>query len=443
MQVAIAGPVHDDAGPRIAAVADIFIGLFDPAKIIIVNAALDVPWAREDIVKIWRAEGCAIGGAEEQAVRRAHLQSAIIGKLANVAARKAETVIAASAGDGHEIEQGNAKFAANRGVAPLAFTVAVLPAVIIVGERERIGAEVITLLAIFSDRREADRSGGELEQFAVGQRRLQIVGPAVRTIDGVGRNAVIFCGCEGAVQLGGRVGVVDRITTILVDPEPGAEEKVLRLLIDDLRPADDRLIATVVERRFIVPAIAEIAADTGRNAVRRLLDALHLEAAGFLRGELARPIVDRVVECVVETVVGTRRAVFECPAGNIVHQANLADAELEIGEQLGVVGQLVGHRAKAVETFASRNDRAVADRFLAAAIIAGAIVVEVNIEVAVARPRGVNGRTTVEIGEPCAGRRAGVDIGVVLDAVTQEGPPRDRADRAVVGAVLNRALIRP
>ena len=168
LQVAVAGAVDHHSAARIAAIADIFIGFFGAAQIIVIDAARHITGASENIMQIGCAERRAIGGTQQHHIVRSHFNAAIIGEFANIAPGKTKGVITPGTCDRQEIEKRHTHFTADSGMAAFARTVTVLPAEIIVGKCKRIGVKIITLLPIFGDGCKSDRSGWQLEQFGVG-----------------------------------------------------------------------------------------------------------------------------------------------------------------------------------------------------------------------------------------------------------------------------------
>src|SRR5690606_20766900 len=133
------------------------------------------------------------------------------------------------------------------------------------------------------------------------------------------------------------------------------------------------------------------------------------------------------------------------PLLDITEQFRLAVAELDVGEPLrAVVAEVVGERAVQVGVAALAEDGAVADRLVAAAVVAGTVVVDRRVVVAVARARGAIGGAAVRSGRAGAGSGAGIEVGVVVVGA-QERAPRDLRARggAVPGRVLDVALVGP
>ncbi len=200
------------------------------------------------------------------------------------------------------------------------------------------------------------------------------------------------------------------------------------------------MLAEVVEG-LVVPAAAQRALHARRDAegLGDVLDEALVQPAHFLGRELAMPEIQRAGELVVEDPVLAAVGVLVLPAQDVLELPGAAVARRDVGEEReGVAGGVV-ERGDDVGALALADDRAVADRAVAAAVEAG---------IAVGTPTGaadIFDRPVIELRERLAGVRARIDVDLFGRLHPHEVAPRDRRalGRAVLGAVLNVAVIGP
>ena len=149
-----------------------------------------------------------------------------------------------------------------------AVTVLVLPAEVVVPERERIGIELVGLVAGFDVGGEAHRARGQAEQLAVGQRERTVVVARLRgdrwSAPRWSRTPRASAACRDAPGRRRRSARPESSST----PVCGPRNNSLAVRRDDLRPAHLDLVLAVVEIGLVFPVVAERALDAGRDRDR-------------------------------------------------------------------------------------------------------------------------------------------------------------------------------
>ena len=191
----------------------------------------------------------------------------------------------------------------------------------------------------------------------------------------------------------------------------------------------------MAEGRFVIPVLAEHAADAGGQAEGLLhgVDHAVLQPAHFLQGELALPVFDLLGGLVVEITLLVAVRHHQRPAARRAEQRDLVAAGLDVGEPFAAVAEHVAQRGEGVHALALADHGAVRHRAIAAAVVA------------VVAPVGVLHGAVVEAGQRVAGFLARVDV-VVPPVGDQEVARRVAVTRrvgGVVAGILLRALEAP
>ena len=140
--------------------------------------------------------------------------------------------------------QRQAQLGRGRPAVAAAVTVRILPAVVVVLRRQRIGIKRVGLIAELGRRREAGLAARQLEQLAVGQGQRGGIGTRLRGIGRTCSDRIVLAAAQWPVQAR-RVGVEHRehvVVVIGVLAQLLAQEQGVGLGGDDLRPADAGLV---------------------------------------------------------------------------------------------------------------------------------------------------------------------------------------------------------
>ncbi len=420
------------AADHVALVVGAVIGVVGTAAVQIFGRGLVVARAGEHVVQVGRAEGGAVGAAHQQAVDGTPLQAAAPGRLADGMAGVAVLVVAAGHAQVQRVVQRQAQLGGGRPAVARTLAVRILPAVVVVLGRQRIGIQSVGLLAHFHGRGEAGITAGQAEQRTIGQGQGRGLGARLRRVGRACGDRLVLGAGQRPVQAR-RVGVVDR-EAIIVLAQLRPQEQVVGLGGDDLRPADPRPVLRVAQRRFVIPVAGQVALEAGGHAEGLLRAAHHgiAQAAHLLGRELALPEFDLTGGLVVEVARLVAVGGHAAPRGDIAHQGQRVVPHLHVGKPLLAVVEVVAQRGIAVGAAALAEDGAVADRRVAAAVVA------------IARAEGMVRAALVLPGQRFAGGRARVQV-VVVVVGAQVGAAGDaRAfGRPVLGRILDVALIGP
>src|SRR5690606_9263556 len=192
LQVAVAHAAADDALVAVAAVVVVLARLFGIAAVEVGDRGFVVARPGEHVMQVGRAERGAVGAAYEQAVGRAPLHAGAPGEPVRVAAGEAVLVEAAGHAQVERLVQRHAQLAGQRPAVAAAGTVGVLPAVVVVLGRQRIGLEVVGLAADLGGRGKPGRAAGQGEQLGVGQGERRGLVVRLGVVGGAGENTVVL-----------------------------------------------------------------------------------------------------------------------------------------------------------------------------------------------------------------------------------------------------------
>ncbi|MOA06287.1 hypothetical protein D3C78_1259180 [compost metagenome] len=191
-------------------------------------------------MQIRRTERGAVRAAHQQRVDRTPFQAAAPGCLADGVARIAVLVVTAGHAQVDRFMQRHAQLGGRRPAVARALAVRILPAVVVIAGRQRVRVERVGLLAHFHRRGKAGIATGQGEQRTIGQRQRRRLGAQLRRIGGACGDRIVLGAGQWPVQAR-RIGVVDR-EAVIVLAQLRAQEQVVGLGRDDLRPADPRLV---------------------------------------------------------------------------------------------------------------------------------------------------------------------------------------------------------
>ncbi len=398
IELAVAGAAAD----QVVLVVGTVGGIVGAAAVQVHCAGLVVARAGEHVVEVRRTERGAVRTTHQQGVDRAPFQATAPGRLADGVAGIAVLVVAAGHTQVDRLVQRHAQLRSGRPAVARALAVRILPAVVVVLGRQRIGIERVRLLAHFHGRGEAGITARQAEQRGIGQRERSRLGARLRGVGGARRDRIVLGAGQRPVQAR-RVGVVDR-EAVVVHAQLRAQEQVIGFGGDDLCPADPRLILRMAQGRFVVPVAGQVALEAGGHAEGLLRAAHHCiaQATHLLGRELALPELDLAGGLVVEIARLIAVGVHAAPLGDVAHQRHRVVAQLHIGEPLLAVVEVVAQRGVAIGAAALAEDGAVADRAVAAAVVT------------VARAVGAVGAALVLPGQRFAGGRARIQVVVVV-----------------------------
>ena len=192
IQVLVALATADDAFAAVVAVIERQVTLFFRATPVIGRGGFVIAGPGEHVVQVRRAECRAVGATYQQAVEGTPFKAGAPRELGRFTAREVVAVVAARHADVEGRQHRHAQFAGHGPAAAAALARGVLPAVVVVLGGQRVGLDVVTLVADFGGRGEADRAARHVEQVGLGQRQRKCLRRRLRMVGGVGEDAVEF-----------------------------------------------------------------------------------------------------------------------------------------------------------------------------------------------------------------------------------------------------------